>query len=610
MQILKVIIWQKNGEIRKFPFEKNKVNVITGDAGKGKTTLIHIIDFCLLSSDATRISKKVIDEDVNWYGLLFNLNGKNISIARPAFHKNSLTRVYYSDVGEVPLEPELKIEVSLLKLILQKEFAINDSMQVPYGGRTIKAGSQITFRNFLYYSYQDQTTLTSSDYLYMNYNIDKVKERIDRTFGMALGVDNEKTSIIRKRLVKLENEKDTLERKIKKYQSKMSKFNDEIYDLYKEALNLNIVTKKFVNHESALKELKNVEKNLNKIKFDKEKFEQIDKEIFKKNQQIKKIDNFNDGYKSYLVALKDVEDSLKPSEYLLENATDRLIKSENLFALLNSLDESLQEVRFSISQKKSAKLVLINNESKKKIQYEIKELEKEKEKVENIDIASYKDLYLYIGKLNAILEFYSEIEDTEDLNKELKEKETKISELRRELDEDNAYRSLSIELLNEKINKYLQKITINGYEDDKAIFDERSKTVNILRKDNGTIELMSAIGSHSNYLNLHLAYFLSFHEIVREREINWMPSFIIFDQINSPYYNVEANKFKTGSDKQRFDSALSLLNEYVESMQEQGFQIILLEHIEEEYWKNLNLKNFNLVGKELRGDEALILKNK
>ena len=51
-----------------------------------------------------------------------------------------------------------------------------------------------------------------------------------------------------------------------------------------------------------------------------------------------------------------------------------------------------------------------------------------------------------------------------------------------------------------------------------------------------------------------------------------------------------------------------MINDYVEKMKLYGFQIILLEHIEEKYWKDLNLSNFQLVGKEFRGQEALILK--
>lgn len=85
-----------------------------------------------------------------------------------------------------------------------------------------------------------------------------------------------------------------------------------------------------------------------------------------------------------------------------------------------------------------------------------------------------------------------------------------------------------------------------------------------------------------------------------------MPSFLILDQVNSPYYDTSTKKIS--NDKERFDETLNVLNKYVSDMEKYGFQIILLEHIEEDYWKNLALSNFHLVGNELRGDEALIIK--
>jgi len=118
---------------------------------------------------------------------------------------------------------------------------------------------------------------------------------------------------------------------------------------------------------------------------------------------------------------------------------------------------------------------------------------------------------------------------------------------------------------------------------------------------------MKDIGSQSNYLNLHLAYFLSLHEIARENELKYMPSFLILDQVNSPYY--DTNTKKISKDKEQFNETLKVLNQYVSEMEKYGFQIILLEHIEEDYWQNLGLNNFHLVGNELRGDEALIIKN-
>lgn len=607
MQIKKLIIWQKNGVVRNFPFEENKVNVITGDSGKGKTAIIHIIDYCLLSTDAEYISKKNIDEDVEWYGIVFKINEKTITIARQAAHI-SKHNLYYSEVGEVPKIPTKKIEKDSLKTILEVEFGLNSNMKIPYGGSFIQAGSKITFRYFLLNCYQDQNTLTSIDSLYMKYSDIKTRERIDRTFGMAIGVEDEESSIIKERLFNLESQRDKLVRKDKKFKSKKSKFNEEIHDLYQEALNLKLVSNsKITSAETKFEKLKKIDKEIEKIKCDNKDFERLEKEIFKKEQEIKKLDNFNNGYKTYIEALEDTLDNLEPIDYLISKGDKKLLKSNYLNSLLNSLEEGLGEVKKSISEKKSAKLVIETKEDRKNIEKEITKLKKERDKIDTIDIKSYQDLYLYIGKLNAILEFYIDFEDLGNLEDEIEKVKSKILELRGILEDNELKRRIRIESLNEKINNFLKTLILKGYEEDTAIFNETNKTINILRSDKSDIEKMRNIGSNSNYLNLHLSYFLSLHELARENNITWMPSFLILDQVNSPYY--DTGKVKSSKDKEEFDKTLNVLNDYVNTMKNYGFQIILLEHIEETYWKELGLDNFNLVGKELRGDEALIIKS-
>lgn len=606
MQILKLVIWQKSGIVRNFPFKENKVNVITGDSGKGKTAIIHVIDYCLLSSGADYISKKNIDEDVNWYGIVFKINDKIITIARQAAHINK-NNLYYSEIGEVPDIPKEKIDISTLKLILEKEFGLNSDMKIPYGGRMIQAGSQITFRYFLSSCYQDQNTLTSTDSLYMKYSDTKTRERIDRVFGMAIGVDDEKSSIIKERLYNLESDRDKLVRKVKKINSKKSKFNEEIHDLYQEALNFNLVTNKKINTaESKFKILNEIDTKVEQIKYDNKDFERIEKEIFKKQQEIKKLDGFSSGYKVYIESLEDTLDNLHPVDYLISNGDKKLIKSDSLYPLINSLEGGLKEVKKSILEKKNAKLIIETKKDKKIIQDEINKLIKQRDKIDTIDIKSYQDLYMYIGKLKAILEFYVDYEKMDNLDEEIDKIKAKILELKDKLSDNELQRSLRLSLLNDKVNSFLKILTIKGYESDEAIFNQNNKTMNILRKDTSEIEKMQSIGSNSNYLNLHLAYFLSLHELAREYNLKWMPSFLILDQVNSPYY--DTNTKEISKDKEEFNKTLKVLNDYVENMKDYGFQIILLEHIEESYWKNLNLGNFNLVGKEFRGDEALILK--
>ena len=80
--ISKIRLWfRQGGEPRDLEFFNDKVNVITGDSSTGKSSVLKIIDYCLLSERST-IVEDVINENVAWYGRCFHLNGHDYVIAR------------------------------------------------------------------------------------------------------------------------------------------------------------------------------------------------------------------------------------------------------------------------------------------------------------------------------------------------------------------------------------------------------------------------------------------------------------------------------------------------------------------------------------------------
>ena len=80
-----------------------------------------------------------------------------------------------------------------------------------------------------------------------------------------------------------------------------------------------------------------------------------------------------------------------------------------------------------------------------------------------------------------------------------------------------------------------------------------------------------------------------------------MPSFLILDQVSTPYSN------ETPDDIESLDAALKEINKFVSDMDEKGgMQVILMEHIRESHWENLKLDKYRLVDKELRGSYGLI----
>lgn len=137
VQIANIFIWQKNSKIRNLELKRNSVNVITGESGKGKSSILHIIDYCLLSSDAKGISKANIDDRSNWYGIRLWTSKGLVTIARPAYHCDEISTIFFSDKGDIPEYPEKNMKVASLKKVLDKEFGLDADLKVPYGGSTI-----------------------------------------------------------------------------------------------------------------------------------------------------------------------------------------------------------------------------------------------------------------------------------------------------------------------------------------------------------------------------------------------------------------------------------------------------------------------------------------
>jgi len=402
IQIANILIWQKNGKLRNLKLERDFVNVITGDSGKGKSSILHIIDFCMLSSKASGISKANIDDKSSWYGIRLYTTKGIVTIARPAYHCRETTMVYFCDNGEIPEFPELNMKVESLKKILNKEFGLNSDLKVPYGGKTIKAGSKVSFRNFLGYCYQDQTAIVASDYLYIKPSDLKFTERIERTFRMALGVIDAEGAIIHERLEKLKSERTSLERRSELIGKKRLEFQEDVASLEEEAISLGLLENHSENIQKSLELLKEIaDSPIDRFDSIGEQLKELELRQYELNRKLRQFKKFNEGYREYQKLLKTSEDSLLPINYLLDRYKE-ILPGTKTNEILQALEYELLTVKQSWKQRNGSLLYVDVNEQTKSLEKDLEELRINIKKLKGLSgrLSSPQEIYRYQGKLD------------------------------------------------------------------------------------------------------------------------------------------------------------------------------------------------------------------
>jgi len=605
IQISNILLWQKDKQLRNLEFLHNHVNVITGDAGKGKSSILFIIDYCLLASETKGISKTNIDSKVDWYGIKLAIDGKELVIARPSEGQGERERAYFSENGVIPERPVLNIRIDNLKRILNKAFGIDPELKVPYGGKFIQANQKVSFRNFLAHCYQDQTTIIAPDYLYIRPGDGRFQEGIERTFRMAIGAETVRTALARNQLAELERKKAVQARKREVYDKASHAFSDELAQLGQEAKSLGLLEQLPDTAEERIAALRNALATAEALPKQLEQAEHIEKEIFSLNAKSRRLSAFVDSRASHMDSLKAMADALQPVSVFNENP-DAVFPSALANEVVYRLTSELASIKDAIKSRDTFPFLkevqaLIDENTKR-----IGELRIQRAALQDQRASpqSPQDYYRYLGRLETKLDLFARRDDLRPpaLEEDL---EASLLELQNAVDADKQKTTLTREELNRRINEKLSRLKLKGYDSFSAHFGERDRLIHLYSQDLSTMERMSDIGSASNYLYLHVAYFLALHELAKLQRIAWLPSFLVLDQPSTPYFSTDG---KPTDDIRSLDVVLGELNRFVKEMDAHGgFQIIVLEHIEQTHWTGLGLDRYHLVDRELREDYGLIL---
>ncbi|AYL97995.1 DUF3732 domain-containing protein [Mucilaginibacter celer] len=615
--INKIILWFKNESApRMLELIPNKVNVITGGSGTGKTSILSIFDYCMLSTKAN-IPQEAINENVAWYGIDFKINDKDFLLARKSPVGNTGSdEIYFSSDNTFPEKLAKNNDIKQVKSILEKEFGIDESLKIPFGGKYISAGSKISYRYFLLFNTLSEDTIahTKEFFDYHLYDRDKYIEALDRIFYLALGVDDVGNVLVKEKIDGLEKDLAKIEKRKKALDKEEKLFAQQIIRLINRAQEYDLIERRLFTIEEGRERLNQLVNQFRTATYS-NNMQQVD-ELNKRKRtiyrQIRNLERFNVEYDTYKKNLSNDYESLKPIEYLNQNFGE-LIPTLEVRTFLNSLEGSLRTIRDEIAKKKP---ISIN------VKAEVTTL---KNRIIEIDAelatlpTSTKDYtdeaqkFIFIGELKSQLAFYEknwELELDADNEQELAEE---IETLRGVLKNNNEKRRLILSDLEGLIQNFFDSSedALGVYKGYKVLVDVSEKSLKLRKAKE--LQAQNTIGSKSNYMFLHLFLFLGLHEHFISLPHSYVPQFLILDQPSQPYYeNTKVNENVTDipkdDDKIKLQSAFQLLNDFITKINtdyKTDFQIIMLEHAPERYWTEKNLNNFHLV-EEFRNGNALI----
>ncbi|MFQ6600651.1 DUF3732 domain-containing protein [Flavobacterium sp. C3NV] len=669
-KIKNIIIYPKDEskEPRYIPFELNKVNVLTGDSHKGKSAIIHILDYCLGSEKCT-IPVDTIRDNVAFFAVHIITENSEIFIAREEpGSQASTTEMYLFEKAKIDLPSLLKLNNNrdrLSRIKVNRRNVVNRFNQIA-GFSTQRFDDDnsqnkwlesASFRDTSAFQFQPQNIVANPTTLFYKADTYEHQNKLRIIFPLILGYETNE-------IIELKKEKKDLEQQLSKKSSQLEEkrsardiWKNEVFNHYSKAFDFGLTNGELDLDNSTVDEiiyeLEKITNDINKnpipiyisgsaTKFAEKLQTLIDKrselafDIDNKRLSLTKISQVNSSRQEYFEeVVKTKINRLKPIDWFIQNESDSrcpFCDSENHKAtkqLLLLQDASLKlnaitndtnlDREISILKKE----ILKQEEVLKNINSNLNSIYREQNK-ENTERKKVEDIYRFIGKIEEAIDNVkkSSIDGTlqdeiDSLKSDILEKDKKIRSKTSILSEAIALQNVTL-----AISKYTEMLDIERGKDPVKL-DIQNLTIKVLNQGKNREDYFWEIGSGANHMGYHIAtmlglheYFLSLHKF---NIPNYVPSFIVFDQPSQVYFpksipedipktpkEIRDLKSKLGEDFRSTMKIFSTCSQFMKRTKN-STQVIILEHTPELAWHGLD--NVHLV-EDWRNDKKNAVKDK
>ncbi|RZK12157.1 MAG: DUF3732 domain-containing protein [Flavobacterium sp.] len=606
---IKLWFKEEGASPKSYHFLPDKVNIITGGATTGKTSFWSIIDYCLLSGK-TKIANPII-ETVDWFGIYFTIGEKQISICRKSPVLGTASADVYFNEGYFPKQPISNREIASVKAMLDEEFGITDELRFPYGKSQGKTNFNLSYRYFLLFNALTEDIIGTSETYFDTtfFGKEEFDKALSHIFDLVIGVNDmanikakEKIKLIGSEISKIEKAaKNNLklqldfENSTRRLLEKSKEFGFIPYDQELESVQeildiLNSVvaeSKRVVDNSAAFAEIDSLNKQRSFAK-----------------AQLNALNSYKREYDNYKRTLVKCADSLQPIVHLNENLSEQLVESYETRIFVDALEASLRSIRDDLSKRVNEPVKVSGDVNTleaelKNIDTRIKQLS-----VVRTEVPPEAQRFMHLGELkNGYEQLLNRAElkpiDSVRLNQLVIEK----SELEKVPEDTREIKAHLKEQLNASIQRnYNLLSSLPAYSTARTTFNSSEMILQL--QPLGQMFPLDNVGSKSNYMMMHLCFYLGLHEHMISVEQPHVPQFLFIDQPSIPYY-ADSDNIKN-ADKTKLLDAFSLINSFVKHIVEEknnSFQVFMVEHAPETYWTGENqLSYFHTVDEFIDGN--------
>tara|TARA_R110002110_G_scaffold407057_2_gene627691 strand:+ start:4664 stop:6601 length:1938 start_codon:yes stop_codon:yes gene_type:complete len=637
--IKSIVLYSHQGQLRTLSFNRNGLNIVTGDSKTGKSAIIDIVDYCL-GRGSYNVAEGEIRRKVAWFGLHLTLGDDEVFIARdnPGPGAGTGSEVYYQrgKVGDYPsldeitkntTEGGLKTFATQFAGIVENEFRPTTGTRPPLSANISHA---------LLLCFQEQGTVAQKAPLFHRTSDNFIAQALRDTLPYFLGAVDEKHFKYLAELDQLRAQLKSLEDQQTKQRQTIELSRNRITRVVNEGKRLGLVASDYqAVDDSVFDYLKTVAETPIDAPTIMQDFGEtiqnlraeqstIQTRLAELNQDLRAGRTFLSAQTDFSREASEQAGRLRSIELYKKASDGELVTCPICSSELEKPPPSVTQISEAL-ERVDGQLNATHRESPH-IQSHIAELAAQIETLstqltevqrelaravaEDESAKAAQDQLIararYLGKLSDFLETFQPNEEGDDLEGQIGELKGLIDGLREQVNSEDMVAKMDtfLNLIGQKMTEYSRELDLE-HGGSSLRLDTKKLTV-VADTEDGPVPL-NRMGSGENWVGYHVLAHLALHWWLRKRN-RPVPAFLILDQPTQAYYPPDSvdgtlEQIEKDKDRRAVAALFELMHNACKEIDE-PFQLIVLDHahLGQDWFEDSIIE-------EWRGENALVPRN-